>query len=231
MKPYQPSTPAALSRRDLLRAFPLAAGGLLLSGCAAGKLAGGMIESYKQQSTHEIKADYTGLQGHSFAVVVAAHRAIRTEFPNIVNDLTARITQRLHDNAGASGFIPARRVLSYQYDNPRWVAMHPAELRKQLDNVDRLVYIDLQEFTLTERGNAYLWKGIASGLVGVLEGDATIPEEYAFTRDVSVTYPDESGLGPHNLPQDAVYTKLASRFIDRASWPFYNHEEPYYPKY
>jgi hypothetical protein len=224
-------TPALLSRRELLCALPLAAGGLLLTGCAAGKLAGGMIRSYQENSTHEIKADYTGLQGRSFAVVVAAHRAIRTEFPNIVNDLTLRITDRLHDHAGASGYIPARRVLAYQYDNPRWVALHPAELRKQLDNVDRLVYIDLQEFTLTERGNPYLWKGVASGLVGVLEGDATIPEEYAFTRDVSVTFPDESGLGPHNLPQDAVYTKLASRFIDRATWPFYNHEEPYYPKY
>lgn len=220
-----------LTRRDLLRAMPLAAGGLLLSGCAIGKLAGGMAESYKRTSTRTVEAEYTGLEGKSFAVVVAAHRAVRTEFPNVVNDLTHRITERLREHAGASGYIPARRVLAYQYDNPRWVALHPAELRQALDDVDRLIYVDLQEFTLTERGNPYLWAGVASGLVGVLAKDAPIPEEYTFTRDVSVTYPDKSGLGPHNIPADAVYTMLASRFIDRATWPFYQHEEPYYPEY
>src|SRR5690606_12139475 len=151
------------------------------SGCAAGKLAGGMIESYRQNSTRTIEPEYTGLHGKSFAVVVAAHRSVRTEFPNIVTDLTVRITERLREHGGASGYIPAQRILAYQYDNPRWVAMHPAELRKALDNVDRLIYIDLQEFTLTERGNPYLWAGVASGLVGVLEAESSLPEEYAFT--------------------------------------------------
>ena len=220
-----------ISRRVLLRSLPLATGGLLAAGCSMGKLVGGMAESYKRSSTRTVEPEYTGLDGRSFAVVIAAHRAVQTDFPRIVPDLTTSITQRLKENTGATAFIPAGRVLKFQYDNPRWIAMHPYELARALENVERLVYVDLQEFTLTDPGNAYLWNGVASGLVGVIESDSAIPEEYAFTKDVSVGFPDQSGHGPHDIDGSIVYAALAKRFLDRASWPFYEHEEPYYPDY
>ena len=58
-----------------------------------------------------------------------------------------------------------------------------------------------------------------------------MPEEFAFEKPVKVQFPDKDGYGPTELASGVVSTELARRFVDRATWMFYLHEEPYYPKY
>ena len=98
-------------------------------------------------------------------------------------------------------------------------------------NVDRLIYIDLYEYTLHEPGNSYLWAGAASGSVAVIEADSPYPDEFAFQLPVGVQFPDQMGFGPAELSKQQVSSVLSNRIIDRASWLFYEHEEDYYPEY
>lgn len=198
----------------------------LSAGCTTvGALVGGMAESARRSGTSEVDAEYKGLAGKSFAVIVAADRIIQADFPDAVARLSTAIADRLRQNAGASGFVPGEQVLQWQYNNPRWSAMPVAQLAQELQ-VERLVYVDLIEYRLNDPGNAYLWSGLATANVGVIEADSSIPDDFAYQAQLTVRFPDEEGMGPAELPLAAVNTELARRMTDRVSWLFYKHEEP-----
>lgn len=203
----------------------LVAGGLALgSGCQLLGFAAAGIQEVKENRPRQVEARYKGLEGRSFAVVVAADRLVKAEYPGVVEEMTARITERLELHSGASGRIPADKLLGVLYTNPRWVAMPRGELAKML-GVDRLVMIELLEFRLNEPGNQYLWDGVASGMVTVIETESAMPDEPVFEESVRVAYPDKSGFGQADMPGDTVASVLMKRFVDRASWLFYSHEE------
>ncbi len=208
----------------------LASVSLLAGGCAIGGAFAALEESRRRHSTHEVKAQYTGLDSKTFAVVVAADMSIMADFPNAPDLILSGVNERLREFANASGYIPSRDLLGYLYANPRWRALPRSELAKEL-GVSRIVWIELMEFRLTDPGNQYVWAGVAGGTISVLEADGPLPEDYVFERAVSVKFPDADGYGPDELPGGAVATTLVNRFVDRASWLFYNHQEPYYPEY
>jgi hypothetical protein len=195
---------------------------------------GGAIENYRKDSTHEVKSEYRGLEGKTFAVVVAADRYIQSDNPSLVDYLTTKITERL--SAGtitpfAKGYVPATEVLRYLYDNPGWSTKPMTDVARGLGGVDRIVYVELTEYQLREPGNQYEWDGVASGTLAVLEMDSAVPDQYAFQKAITVNFPDGKGFGPEQMSMAAVSTELARRFIDRATWTLYDHQEPYYPKY
>lgn len=197
-----------------------------LAGCAVPALAGMMARSAQESGTRTVEADYTGLEGKSYAVVVSADRSIEASYPGVVAMLTQKINDRLHDSAGAIGWIASEDLLTYLYNNPRWIARPRSELAADL-GVDRLVVVDLQEFHLYDPGNQYLWDGVAQGRVAVVEADSPVPDSFAYDTTVTVRFPDKSGSGPLEMPQALVSSALIKRFVDRASWTFFKHEEPY----
>jgi len=219
------------SKPALFGAIAAVMGGFALSGCTA---VGFMAESYRRESTREVKAEYPGLEGKSFAVIVTADRMIEADHPGLVERLTAKITQRLSESTNipkAGGFVPAKQVMRYLYDNPSWPARPLSELAKGLGGVDRLIYIELTEYRLNDPGNAYEWEGVATGNVAIVETDGIMPDAFSFEKVISVRFPDQRGTGPNQLDFTGVTSVLSARFIDRASWLFYNHQEPYYPDY
>lgn len=206
----------------------------MLPGCYVGAL----IDSYQRTSTKNVSAEYTRLEGKSFAVVVSADRSIQGDHPLLTDHLTSRITERLSAGTNvptAGGFVPAPQVLKYLYNNPGWATNSRVELARSLGGpgatVDRIIFIDLYEYRLADEGNHYEWDGAAAGTVSVFETDSTLPEEPAFERTIQVRFPNKKGIGPEQMDRVSVTSALALRFIDRASWLFYQHEEPYHPEY
>lgn len=222
--------PSLLRPTTLARAVLLLSAAACLAGCAIGALIGGAAESYREQSTRTVPAEYDGLRGHSFAVVVSAERLIQADFPTIVPELTTRMSQRIADNTGATGWVPPDALLTYLYNNPDWVARPFGVLASEL-GVDRLVIVDLYEFRLNDPGNRYLWDGLAAGTLSVVSASPDGGEARLFEREVRVKFPDQSGRGPEDFSATVVSTALLARFVDRATWPFYEHEEPFYPDY
>ena len=214
----------------LLCAAALCAAVVVSSGCNIVSVFGYMEESRRRSSTQEVKAEYDGLVDKTFAVVVMADRIIQSDQPEAVAKLTFDISERLRAESGAIGYIAAPAVLQFQFNNPRWVVMNYGELAKAL-NVQRLVVIDLNEYRLNEPGNKYLWAGVASGTISVIEADGPLPDEPIYRKQVKVRFPDKDGFGPADLPMAAVNTELARRFATRAAWALYTHQEPYYPDF
>ena len=209
----------------------LASGMIFVPGCVLGTLIGGVAQSYKETTPVKVEAEYRGLEGKSFAVLVTGDRTIDVDYTGLIAEVSARIDERLAEFAGASGHVPVNDVLAYSANNPSWPAKPRAELAKSLGNPQRLVLIEINEFRLNDPGNGYLWSGAAGGTITVLELDGPIPEEAAFEKQILVTFPDQQGAGPAEFSRDAIISVLLKRFVDRTTWTFYNHEEMYDQKY
>lgn len=215
-------------------AVVILAGTVLFSnGCNIFGMFGAMEESRRRNSTKTVQAEYVGLKAKNWAVVVIADRSIQAELPDIVPWMTGKICERLvkeQPNIVAKGMTPANKVLKYQYEHPSWVTKPHSELAKDLQ-VDRLIVVEIIEYRLNDPGNQYLWNGLASGTVGVVEADGTVPDEFSFQKPINVRFPDGESFGPNDFDRAVVATALGQRFLDRVTWLFYKHEEPYYPKY
>jgi len=220
---------ANTARRVLLGAICLGLG-LAMSGCVIAAVIGGMAQSYRESSTRKVEAEYRGLEGKTYAVIVAADRVIQANHPGVVPVLTQRINERLYDHAGAAGWIPTSDTLAWLLNHPQWKSRAFGELAEAL-GVERIVFIELTEYRLHDPGNRYEWSGIAAGTVSVIEADGPLPDEFMFERAVRVRFPDSTGFGPMDMSGQQVASVLIARFVDRASWLFYDHQEPYYPDY
>lgn len=181
-------------------------------------------EAYKQGS-HIEPAQYEGLRGKSFGVLISADRGVHSGFPGVIAQLTGQISQRLHNESEASGWVPPVDMLRYQYENPSWPSKPFGEVASEL-GVERLIVVDLQEFRLNDPGNRYLYDGVAAATVAVVEADGPSPDDVAHEFFVSVAYPDAGGFGPDDLAANQVISVLVKRFTDRASWPFYDAKIP-----
>jgi hypothetical protein len=199
--------------------------GLGLGGCQLLQLPAYMARSAERQGSREVLAEYTGLTGKSFAVVVSADMFIQAETPAIVSEVSIRVAERLREFAGASAYIPGQTVLGELFQRPDWTSMTRAELAKYL-GVQRLVFVEISEYRLRDRGNSYLYSARASGWVSVYEADGRVPEEAAFRKAFSVKFPSSESEPTDNLNEFQVNSILLKRVVDRVSWLFYKHEEP-----
>ncbi|USN99354.1 MAG: hypothetical protein H6810_01365 [Phycisphaeraceae bacterium] len=197
---------------------------LPLSGCQVVGLIGAMAESAHKEGSTTYPADYEGLSGHSYAVVVSADRLIEADNPGISTRLTQVVDRNIHDNAGATAHVPPGRLLSFLYANPQWQALPRGELGEQL-GVERLVVIELVEYRLHEPGNRYTWDGVASGVVQVYEIGSAMPDDPMYEKTIAVGFPDQSGMLAEEIPETVVTSELSRRFGERAGWLFYTHEE------
>lgn len=213
-------------KRCVLLGAALALLALPQSGCIVGALIGGMAQSYREATPVTVEAEYDGLQGKTVAVVVAADRRVQSEFPNIQREITARINAAFEKNRVAAGYSETDELVAYLSDRPDWPVRPLSDLAREL-GVERLLFIEVYEFRLHEPGNRYLWDGIAAANVGVIEIEGPLPDQFAFRRQVQVTFPDAVGQGPLEISGQAVASVLLQRFCDRTAWLFYKHDEPY----
>lgn len=217
--------------RSPIRPRPVLIGAMLglaafaIPGCIIPAAIGGMAESYQRTGTSEIPAEYTGISGKSFAVVVSGSRMMEGEHPGLTARLIQRINDRLILNANPSYAIPSGDLLTVLYNTPQWPAMTRGEVAEML-GVERLVVVEVIEYTLHEPGNQYVWDGVGSVLVSVYETDSGMPDDPTYEKAIRVTFPDARGFMRTDLPESAVTTELSNRLVNRVSWLFYDHEEP-----
>ncbi len=201
-----------------------------LSGCAVGYLIGGMASSAEREGSSTIEAQYTGLEGKTYAVVAWADRATQMQYPALIPSLIQRVDLKLAAEANASGHVPGDEVTQYLANHPQWVAWPRSRLADELD-VDRIVLIEINEFRTNEPGNEHLWDGLAWATVSVVERSTTGSDAEAFRKEIRVRFPDARGYGPAEIDRNTVTSVLLKRAIDRASWLFFTHEEKNAIKY
>lgn len=217
------------NRRSIRRSIaPIAAAialiplGVALSGCQA---LGFAANAAYEAGSKKVYAEYEGLVGQDYAVIVNMDQSLRATEPRLATVLTNAITRQLGaPQVGATGAVPGPKVLEFMYENPAWPAWSYQRVAAEF-TVSRLIVIDLYEYRLYEPGNRYLWNGRAAARVGVFESDMGL-EEFVYTKDIQVHYPDDTGVTTRELSKGNVESNLQARLVSRIAWLMFDHEEP-----
>jgi hypothetical protein len=209
-----------------LSAFCMCA--VLVSGCAAGKLAGAMMAADEAQKKIEVKARYAGLQEKTCAVVVESDAFTIYQFPQVPEVISSGVTARLHRDVTGSRFLSPQAVIDWQFRTSQWNSLPYGELAEQL-NVDRIILINLLEYRLHPPGDRFFWEGVCIARVGIIERGGLDPDTFAETFDISAKFPKETGVTVESAPQAAIERGLLFEVVQKTAWLFHDHIEPKHP--
>lgn len=199
-----------------------------LGGCQIGQLFGSMAQTHDEQKLIDTPARYAGLENKTIAVVVEADMSTLYQFPGVVAAVGDGISRRLARDVPQARVVPFQRVLDWQFRTPQWGALPLGEVTEHL-GVERVVKVDILEYRLNPPGNRFLWEGVCTARIGVIERDAIDPDMYVETFDVSASFPNKTGVGRDSAPAVAIEHGLLHEFIKKSAWLFHRHEEPKHP--
>ena len=199
-----------------------------MQGCNIFSAAGVMAHNLEREKKIEVLAEYEGLRDETVAVVVQADHLILYEHPQVVANICVNVSRRLAQNVEGIKVLDARLVLDWTYHTPTWSAMPYGQVADEL-GVDRLVWIDLYEFRLNPPGNRWIWEGVATGTIGVVEKKGFDPDSFAQHWDLSGEFPKVRELGRESASPKQIETGLLAIFVQEVSWLFYDHIEDKYP--
>lgn len=198
------------------------------SGCGAEKLVGGIMAAEEAQKLVDMPPQYAGLENKTVAVIVQSDSTTLYEFPDLELQIGGGVSARIARDVPGARVLNHQHVYNWQFRTPQWSSLPYGEMAEQL-NVDRIVLIDVLEYRLNPPGNRWLWEGVCTARVGVIERDNIDPDTFVEVFDITVKFPSVSGVGRESASEPAVANGLLYKFVERTAWLFHQHLEPKYP--
>jgi hypothetical protein len=180
----------------------------------------------------KVPARYSGLRGHSVAVLAWAPRGLETDYPALRLDLVAAIQSRLQAAQQARKaelkdatfpHAPASLV-RFQEDHPELERSPVVTVAPRL-GVQRLIYIELENFQTRSDQSVELYRGSATISLQVVEvegGQATVG--FAASGLTTIYPPNASAEGVPNADDARIYRGTVDLLATSVAHQFYAHE-------
>ena len=183
---------------------------LALPGCLlAGWVAHGLTP---EPGPEVIEPEYQGLIGKSVAVMVAVDE--RSTSPVAARRICEHVSARLAAEVRDIRVVQSRQIVKFMNENPDWIATPHGDLVREM-KVDRIVHIDVAQYTTNEPGNKELWQGNLIARVGIIEADAKDPYKFVYVTDQQVLYPPDQPMGMLKANEETIQTGMLNAFTDR----------------
>jgi len=218
-KSTRPSSPLRAACLAVLIAIPLA-----LTGCknVAG-FVGHVVGGEEKDKVYEVEAKYKTLAGHSVAIVVKADQTLYFQYPAAPGTIQRSIAAELALQMPSVRLTDPAQIEKFQKENPYWNTMPDGDLLKRL-KVERLILVDIAEFSLHEPGNASVWRGTIRGNVSVHEDNSANANNSTFSENVDSLFPNDSKVGVLNSDDQTMLFGLSKRFSQAVVGLFYDHK-------
>ena len=152
------------------------------------------------------------------AVVCDAPKAVKWDFANVDSDLTKYVAN--HMSLKKMKVINTERIRDWLDKNPNWKS--PDEIGAAF-GARYVVHIDVNDFTLYEKGSSDLYRGRSDLNVSVWKMDGKTGEKI-FTKDLKSVYP----LAVPRSTYDTKYTTFKREYFEALSKDigrlFYEHQ-------
>lgn len=201
----------------------------LASGCAVFGLIGHAMPD------PTVDARYKGLAKQNVAIMVWTDRAMSYDWPTLQLDLTRGIQTRLGELAGKKGhpkelegttLVPAESVVRYQQDHPESDVEAVTDVAPRL-NIDRLIYIEVQQFSTRPEESLELYRGSLTANVKVIEVVNGKARQAFEDPNVRVVWPPKSpDEGSPGLGDADTYERTLVAFTTEVVNEFVPHVQP-----
>ena len=200
----------------------------MISGCNVIAFGGAMAQVQEDQMLIEKYAEYD-LANQTVAVIVEADLVMHYEHPLVANIIAEAVALRIAQNVENVTVLNPSHVIRWQNLTSQWTALPSNEIANSL-NVNRVIYIQIQNYRLTPPGNQWLWEGRCNALVGIIEKDSYEQDGFAQTFGVESIFPRRPSVLSYEEAEKAdIERGLLSEFIKETAWLFYSHKEPKNP--
>ena len=201
---------------------------LCAASCGVFGFGGAMAQAHEDQMLIEKPAEYD-LSGQTVAVVIEADLVMHYEHPGMANVISEAIAARIATNVKNVRVLSPTDISNWQYSTSQWSAMASSEIIDAL-KVDRIVYVQIQNYRLTPPGNQWLWEGRCDALIGIIEKGSFDQDGFDQTFEVNAIFPRRPSVLTHEEAKKAdIERGLLTDFIRETAWLFYLHEEPKHP--
>ncbi len=197
-------------------------------GCSVFGFIGAGKQAIEDQMLIEKPAEYS-LEGYRVAVVIDTDLSVHYEHPGVSTTIAGGVASRIAKNVPNVEVVRPDVVARWQFETPQWSAMPSTEIAKSL-HVDRVIFIDLQNYSLTPPGNQWLWEGRCSATIGIIEEESYEHDGFVDSYEIMVGFPRRpSVLSREEASKETIQQGLLHEFIKNTAWLFYFHEEPKHP--
>lgn len=173
-----------------------------------------------ERPTRTVPAEYPYLKDKSVAIAVWTDLDTQVEFPHARLELAEHLKAAMDGSVTGAKFIPIREIVDYQNRDLDWDRADPAQMGEEL-GADRLVLVELSDFTTREADSPHLYRGRISANVKVYD-TAVANSRPAFRKLVETSFPPEgpaewgaSDRAVRRGVMEAFATEVAGLFHDR----------------
>jgi hypothetical protein len=224
---FPPSRAVRVPVRVAIRLWLLPLLALPSGGCSIFGLAASAIPEA------DVPARYTGLSGHSVAVMVWADRGVQIDYPALRLDVASGVQAKLQQaNKARKSELrdttfpyPAASVVRFQEDHPEILDQSITDVAPRL-KVDRVIYIELQNLQTRADDSVDLYRGTAVASIKVIAVDGATARGKAVYEESNIAAafpPDAPPEGYPGIGDSKIYRGTVGRLTTLIAFRFFAH--------
>ncbi len=174
-----------------------------------------------QEPQRDVPAEYPYLANKRVAIVVRAGWEMRFEYENVEWEVADHVQLALENHVPEVSVVDPQKVVSFQRETRDWEEMDPAEIGKRF-RADRVMEIDLTQYTTREPESPQLRRGYIAGVINVYNVD--YPDSApAYSQAMRTVYPPD-GPGAWGTSDRGIRYATMEAFAEEVAAPFYDRK-------
>jgi len=173
----------------------------------------------------KVKAEYTDLEGKKIAIMVAGRTAIDFEYPYARMDLALAAAQSIRQNVKKTEFVDQEKIDTYQREDIDWYSLPLSEIGRKF-GAQRIVYLDLLQFSMTETNSVNLLRGRIEAQLRVYDMESDQGDIPCYESEVGVVYPEYAPRPRSDSARIEVQRESILLFAEKLAQKFYDHKVP-----
>ena len=175
------------------------------------------------QSKRTVKAEYSHLENTKTALIVVTDPSTDFEFPEARLNIAYLVTNSIAANVDQIRFVPQSKVDAFQREDLDWFDLPMSEIGKRFD-AERLLYLDIIRFTLTEDNSVGLLRGRLIADVRVYDVQSSKPNLPCYQTEIEVVCPEHTPLPMNDSAQQSIHRQTLLLFSEQLARKFYDHK-------
>ena len=194
-----------------------------VSGCGLPNL---LVYPFAPREAKKQVAREHDLTAERLLILPYAGNDVLFEHPDAGRQISLQVIQQISENlrGRVHRVINPNQVARYQQSTLEWPNMPVADIGREFQ-ADKVLYIELNRFTIMEERSANLYRGRVAARIQVVDVAAPRGQELLYEGHVTIEVPDDRPVGTMEISEATLRQATIYRFAEEVVWKFYDHEE------